>query len=308
MTVLLGALFLFTPPTALGARLKPAAISASSTYPAEAGVNYEAKLVGDGKLGTSWVEGEEGGGLGSWFELDLGEVKNVQKVKIWGGFWFSWDFWNRANRPKEIELRFDDGTSEKHTLKDEMLAQEVVLKQSKKTQKVQVRIKAIYSGTTWLDTAISEFQVFDDASDKGLAVAKYVVSSKLEDDADGNYSPENVADGIKDSLWCEGNKEGDGTGEWLEFDFGGAKSVSKLTMINGIGSSLPIWFKGNRVTKAALTFSNGSTQDITIKNSMMPQTISFSPQQTSSVRVVFTAVAKGKEFNDLCITEAYFSP
>ena len=38
----------------------------------------------------------------------------------------------------------------------------------------------------------------------------------------------------------------------------------------------------------------------------MKQTLSFPTKPTSKVRVTFTEVKKGKEFNDLCISEAVF--
>jgi hypothetical protein len=64
--------------------------------------------------------------------------------------------------------------------------------------------------------------------------------------------------------------------------------------------------KGNRVTSATLTFSDGATETVAIKNSMMCQTVTFPSHQTSSVRVTVTEVSKGKEYNDLCISEARF--
>jgi len=137
-------------------------------------------------------------------------------------------------------------------------------------------------------------------------VARFGASTTLAADNDGDYEPKNVSDGIVDSMWCEGSSDGDGAGEWLEFDFGTARAVSSMSMVNGIGTSLPFWMKGNRATAATLTFSDGSTEEITIKNSMLPQTVSFPSHQTKSVKMMFTGIAKGKEYNDLCISEAYF--
>ena len=36
------------------------------------------------------------------------------------------------------------------------------------------------------------------------------------------------------------------------------------------------------------------------------QDIAFTPVSTSKVKITFDKVAKGKEFNDLCISEARF--
>ena len=42
-----------------------------------------------------------------------------------------------------------------------------------------------------------------------------------------------TSDGIVDSMWCEGNKSSDGTGEWLELGFAGTQSVSGVKIRSG---------------------------------------------------------------------------
>jgi hypothetical protein len=292
---------------AQAARLDIANVSASSTYPAEKGVVYDAKQAKDGKVGSSWVEGDKGSGLGSWIEVDLGTSQDVKMIRLWGGLWYSYDLWTRANRPKSVELTFSDGSTELHELTDEMVAQTLTLKKPRKTKTVRVKVKEVYKGTTWFDTAISEIQVFDGQKDSYAAVGSYGVSSVLPEDADGNYKPENMNDGIGDSMWCEGNSEGDGVGEWIEFNFPGPQKVGKLTLVNGIGSSLGGWMKGNRASQARLNFSDGSSEVVEIKNSFRPQVISFSPRTATGVKLTFTKIMKGKEYNDLCLSEAVFS-
>ena len=292
---------------AWAARLVPAHVNSSSTYPPEEGTTYEAARSTDGKLSTSWIEGDAGGGLGAWVELDLGGEKTVQKVKIWGGLWYSKAYWERANRPKEVEIQYSDGSKDTFTLKNEMKPQEFTLAAAKKTTTVRVKLKSTYDGTAWYDTGISEIQLFDAAPDAAAPVRATSASSTLPGDADGNYDPMNVRDGILDSMWCEGNKAGDGAGEWLEVQFPGAQKVSKVTLVNGIGTTLPFWMKGNRASAATLTFSDGSQESIALKNAMLPQMVDFPAHSTSSVRMTFSTVVKGKEFNDLCISEASFS-
>ena len=105
---------------------------------------------------------------------------------------------------------------------------------------------------------------------------------------------------------CDSNSDGNGEGEWLEFQFKEAKKVSMLGLVNGIGGSIKYWMKGNRVTSATLSFDDGSTQTVAVKNTMLPQMISITPKTTSKVKLTFDAVVQGKEYNDLCISEAYF--
>ncbi len=298
------AVLLAAAPTAQAGLIKPAGVTASSEYGGEG--NYGARRVADGKASTSWVEGDEGSGLGSWVELDLGEPRDVESVRVWGGDWFSTDSWNRANRPKEVRIEFSDGTQKTLQLADEKKMHELKLDKPISSTSVRLVLKGAYSGSTWLDTAIAEIQVYEAGGGGRANVRNFSASTTHKADADGNYDPVNVADGITDSLWCEGSKEGDGTGDWLDFDFGANRKVHAIELINGIATSFKYWMKGNRATAAKLTFSDGSSETIAIKNSMNPQTIAFSPRTTSSVRLTFTEVVKGPEYNDLCIAEAYF--
>jgi hypothetical protein len=293
--------------SAFAARVDIADVSASSAFAASEGVRYDATQLKDGKLSTSWVEGDAGSGLGSWMQLNLGGQRAVDSIKIWAGMWYSYDYWSRANRPKSIEVKFADGTVETHELTDKMEVQELKFKKVHQTSTIHIKVKAVFKGTTWFDTAISEVQVFDKSAEKNAAVSAYRSSSVLPEDGDGNYMAQNVNDGINDSMWCEGNKEGDGTGEWLAFDFKGQEKVGSFTLVNGIGSSMMVWMKGNRAMEAQLDFADGSKEKVMVKNSFRKQTITFPARTTSSVKVTFTKVMKGKEYNDLCLSEAYFS-
>jgi hypothetical protein len=221
--------------------------------------------------------------------------------------WYSSEYWNRANRPKQLELKFDDGSTEMMDLGDDMAVQEFNLSTPKKSAKLRVKIKAAHSGTTWLDTGISEVQVFSSEADGRAAGRSFTASSSLPADGDGNYEPKNIADGIADTMWCEASKDGDGAGEWLEVSFGGPTKVGKLHLINGVGTSFKYWMKANRVAKATLTWSDGSTQQVDVKNTALPQVIPVGPKTTSSVKVTFDEIKKGTEFNDLCVSEAWFS-
>ncbi len=303
---LVAALLLLCTPSFAG-RLTPAGVTASSTYPEENGIAYDAARLTDGKLSTAWVEGETGGGLGSWVEVDLGAPKKVHEIRLYAGMWYSGDYWARGNRPKEVEISYADGTKDVFALKNEMKAQRFVLPSPKTTNTVRIKLKGVYDGSTWLDTSISEIQVFDAETD-GRSVARAVTaSSTLPSDTDGSYEPANVQDGLTDSMWCEANRDGDGTGEWLSYEFGAPTSVSKLTVVNGIGTSMSFWMKANRATAATLQFADGSTESLVLKNSMLSQAITFPAHNTTSAKLSFTTVAKGKEFNDLCISEAAFS-
>lgn len=298
----LGALL---PVTALAGPLEIASATASSTYSEQPG--YDADKVFDGKQGSSWVEGESGSGLGAWIELDLGGEKTVEQVRIWGGDWSSWEYWNRANRPKEVELKFSDGSAQVVTLKDEKVAQTFAIEGGgKKTSTVRLRLKSTYNGTTWFDTGISEVQLLG-ASKDGRIVGAATASSVAKEDGDGNYQPANAVDGLVDSMWCEGDA-GDGTGQWLAVDFGEPRTISKVSLVDGIGSSMALWFKANQATSLQLAYSDGSTHVLAIDRPSFRLTTYDLPQvTTSSVKLTVTGVKPGKEFNDLCLSEVSFA-
>jgi len=292
---------------AVAGTVKPAGVESSSYFVSDKGQAYEAKGVMDGKLDNGWLEGDDSSGLGSWVKLDLGGEKTVTGLKIWNGYWISHDFWTRHNRAKDIEVEFADGSIETFTLADEMKPDQVRFKTPKATSSIKVKFKSVYKGSTFNDTGFSEIQVIDKSPSSYVVPASYSASSTLEDES-ANYGPQQLADGLVDSLWCEGNKEGDGSGESVKFNFGQTTTVSKLQMRNGSAGSFKDFMAANRAKAGKLTFSDGTSVAIAIKTSLMEQTISFPPKSTSEVTLTFTEVVKGTSYNDLCVAEARFLP
>lgn len=288
-------------------KVSKSAVEASSTYPGDADVSYSASNIVDNKQSTVWVEGDEGSGLGSWVELDLGGAQNVSGLRIWNGNWYTYDFWQRHNRVKNLQVELDDGTKLDFELKDEFAPELITFDKAISASKIKLRIKGIYSGSTFNDTCLSEIQVIDTQPIAAVPVKAWSVSSTYPADNDGNYEPTNLTDGLYDSMWCEGDP-GDGAGQWVEADFGGPRQVSKLKVLNGNGYSLGFNLKANRVKTATLSFSDGSKEQIELRTSLVEQEISFSPRTTSKVRITFDEVVAGKEFNDLCLSEAKFVP
>lgn len=289
--------------------IKPASLSASSSYPEEDGVSYEAKNVSDFKASTVWVENGSGSGLNESVVIDLGEPKSIYGFKIWNGNWYSADFWKRHNRLKEVELEFSDGTKQSFTLKDEQVPETVMFPKALTTSTVKLKIKSVYSGTTFGDASvISELHVLDNAPDDFVTPAAASASSTFPADADGSYEPALMYDGLVDTMWCEGKKDGDGAGEWVEFNFGAARSVSKIRVNNGNGTSLSDNMKANKATAVTLSFDDGSSQQLTLKASPSAQTLVFPAKNTSKVRVSINTIQKGTAYNDLCLSEAVFLP
>lgn len=293
-------------PTAQARPVTITSATAKSEFPAQGSVSYVAKNAYDGKVATAWTEGDESGsGMGQYVEFFFEGEVTLNQLRIWNGSWASYDLWNRQNRIKDLEITFSDGSKQKFTLTDDMVAETITL-EPVKTSSARLTIKSVHNGTTFTDTPIAEVVFFDTSPSTDVPVDSWSSSSVYPADADGNYEPINVADTVKDTMWCEGSQQGDGVGEWIEADFGGTSKVSSFSLINGNGGDMKYWMKANRASKATLSFSDGSTQAVDIKNSFMPQTVSISPVSTSSVRITFSEVDKGKEYNDLCISELSF--
>ncbi len=292
--------------TAEAGALKVSDSSAKTTSGEVNGIRYDAKHLRDGKQSTVWMEGEDGSGLGSYVELRLNEPAVVKQLRIWNGHWYTYDYWQRHSRVKELEIEFSDGRKQKVTLADEKLPETINVDSPAKVEWVKLIVRSVYAGNTYNDTAISEVQLIGDGGPSAVPVSAYRHSTTYPEDADGNYLGANVEDEIKDSMWCEGVKEGDGVGEWLEADFGNARNIRKLSILNGNGTSFAYFKKVNSIATATLTFSDGSTEKIEVKAMPLPQSISFPAHNTSSVRLTVDTVNKGTEFNDLCVSELYF--
>lgn len=281
-----------------------ASVTAKSSY-SVGGTTFPANNVKD-KKSKPWYEGDPGNGVGSWIEVDLGGSKNVTKIGVFPGDWTSRDSWTRGNRPKELEVKWSDGTTQLWTLEDGWKMQALTLPSAKATATIRLKVNGVYSGTTFPDTAISEILVWDDAADPNPSIQKVVSSTEFPSDADGSYFAHQAADGIVDTYWCEGNKTSDGVGETLDLQFDKPMPVSTMNICAGM-CSFGNQQKGNIPTRVTLSYSDGGTQSVDLKVSPLPQAIPLTTHTTGSVKIRIDAVKKGTEFNDACISEVSFT-
>lgn len=304
---MLSALLLVTA-ASFASTVKVASWSASSTAAAGESQNYEPTNLGDGKQSTVWVEGEDAAGLGSWISADLGGEKTISGLTVWGSNWYNTEYWGHYNRPKTMVLEFSDGSTEELTLQDQYAPQVLSLKAPKATSTVKLRVKGVYAGKG-VDTAISEVRFTDTAAGSTVPIASANASSFTAADADGDYDAGNAADGITDSMWCEGNKKTDGTGEWLDLSLGKKTTVSSLKIRNGAGFSAELFKKVNRPATATVSFSDGSSETITLKDMPFEQTIPLSSSHTTDrIKISFTSVKKGTDYDDLCVSDIAVVP
>jgi hypothetical protein len=280
-------------------------VTASSSFSSGNDV-YSAKNVHAGKVGKAWVEDDKGSGLGSWLELALEKETEVTEIHLWNGNWYSFNEWDYYNRISKLEVVFSNGKTEKFDLKNTKSKEVLTLKSPIKTSSVKFIIRGVHSGSTYSDrTALSEVKLFNSSAEKFAVPVKFDVSSVSPKDNDGSYIPENLIDGIADTSWCEkGDKAG--KGEWFEYDFGTAKSISSVDLVNGYAAGAKVFFAYGRVKKGVLHFDDGSTHQIDIKTTYKPQSFSFPAVKTRKVKFELLEVSQGKKVPKVCLSEAIF--
>ena len=294
-------------PLAFSAPVKVATWTASTTSAPNDARSCEASNLGDGKQSTAWAEGEVGAGLGSWVLADFGAPKTITAITVWGSSWYNTEYFSHYSRPKTVVAEYADGTTEEFTAADAQAPQVLKLKSPKNTQTVKMRIKGIYEGKG-PDTAISEVRFSDNTNDGPVPVVATVASSSAVADTDGTYDANNAADGIADSMWCEGNPKSDGTGEWLELTLGRRSTVSALKIRAGAAFSPELFKAVNRPVSATVSFGDGGQETLTFKDLPFEQNLSFAAHTTDKLKIQFTGAKKGEKYDDLCVSEITVVP
>lgn len=111
-----------------------------------------------------------------------------------------------------------------------------------------------------------------------------------------------AGDQRKSTAWAEGRSDS-GIGEWLQMILPAPQTLQQITVINGCRRLGEKYILNHRVKRARLTFSNGSTQDVVLKDTHKPQVVKFRSVRTRSVRLTITSIYKGKLGHTTCLTE-----
>jgi hypothetical protein len=282
-----------------------ASIEASSYRAPDSSTKYDPKQLFDGKSVTAWIEDDEGSGLGSWFEVSFAEETTVTSMKMWNGYWYSFNEWDFHNRVAKMEVTFEDGSKEVFDLDDKKKVETIEFAKPHTGKSFKVRFAKVHSGSAYAErTAVSEVKVYDSAPED-FHVATIKASSTLPEDNDGSYYPANLQDNLKDTPWCEGSK-GLGVGETLTYTFDSAKEISKVDVVNGNGTDFKLFMAYGSVKTLKLTFDNGKSQNLVLKPSLMPQTLNIEPVTAKSVTVELVDVKEGKTVQDTCLSEVRF--
>jgi hypothetical protein len=140
-------------PTTTTAPLKVTATASSTREPLR-GISYAPQNALDGQLGSAWLEGATGPGIGEWIRCDFDREIKLRRLLIAPGYFKSSQIWSRNNRVASATLSFSDGSSREFRFPDRMEEQKLELG-GIKTSWVRIRIDEVYFGTD-PDTAISQ--------------------------------------------------------------------------------------------------------------------------------------------------------
>ncbi len=116
------------------------------------------------------------------------------------------------------------------------------------------------------------------------------------------YDIDNIFDNDDNTAWVEGS-EGDGIGEWIQLDFDEEYNIERIDIISGYSKSKAIFNANNRIKTLEISFSDGSTMNLDLKDTMDLQKIKIEPHVTKSVKFIIKDIYKGSKYNDACISE-----
>jgi len=118
------------------------------------------------------------------------------------------------------------------------------------------------------------------------------------------YYADNAIDGKKSTAWIEG-VDGPGLGEWIRFDFDHEVTLHRILIQPGYFKSPEIWKENNRLASATISFSDGSSRELTFTDLMQSQKFDVGSVKTKWVKLVIKSVYYGTD-PDTAISEIAF--
>lgn len=133
-----------------------------SSHIVQEGKDNTAYAAIDGKEETSWQEGVDGDGVGSWLQFDLDKEYDITGFIFKLGNWNdAKDYYNGNNRPKELLISFSDGNGDQERFFEDKKEQVPWnLDTPVRTDVVRIQIESVYEGDTWDDTCIAEIEIY----------------------------------------------------------------------------------------------------------------------------------------------------
>ncbi len=110
----------------------------------------------DGDIGTAWVEGVDGPGIGESLTLTFDTATTLYDVILLPGYFASSELWEANNRLKRVQITLSDGTSFTEEFEDIKQPMYIDVDGFPRIEWFRLTILEVYPGTRWDDTAISE--------------------------------------------------------------------------------------------------------------------------------------------------------
>ena len=151
-------------------------ITASSTLAdPENTTHYAPAKAFDDNPRTIWSEGASGDGVGETIAINFGQPILADEVRVMPGF-FNPTWWGKNGRVRRATLYFDDWEMDV-TFRDVMKIQPCQLPKALSFERFTLRIDAVYPGTHYGDTCISEIQFF--INGKRIPIDTHLLDRKL---------------------------------------------------------------------------------------------------------------------------------
>ena len=159
-------------------KLEIASVTASSTLKSKSNL-YEVNHLIDGTE-KSWVEGEEGSGIGTVITINFKKPEKIQTFYIKNGYGdFKHYYENNRVRTLSCDFQYRGGVF--INLEDKPGFQKVEFNIPVETNKLVFTIKAVYKGTKYDDTAIAEISFADWEKLKHHEMNDSIIRSRLDD-------------------------------------------------------------------------------------------------------------------------------
>ena len=133
-----------------------------SSHIVQEGKDNTAYAAIDGKEDTSWQEGVDGAGEGSWLQFDLDKEYDITRFTFKLGNWNdAKDYYNGNNRPEKLLISFSEGNDVYElSFEDKKQHFSYELDTPIRTDVVRIEIESVYEGDSWDDTCIAEIGIY----------------------------------------------------------------------------------------------------------------------------------------------------
>jgi len=124
---------------------------------------YDPSMLFDGNRDTAWVEGETDDGLNETVTLHFNSERTLAGFEIINGYDKDQRTWSNNSRVATLEATTSDGKTLEVSLQDVRGSSRVDFNPPVKSSWLELRLKNVYPGTKFKDTAISElYPIFAD--------------------------------------------------------------------------------------------------------------------------------------------------